>query len=197
MSAVLNPNVGLPTGVARSEGVWHAAWRRFKGDRVGMVSLAIVAAFVLLMLLAALGLVAGDWQTERGVPNAPPTFMGPAAKTATVGRAAGGTAGWCRRALRVDRSRGLTGEGEAIRAAARSSSLIAPAATLAVRSNRGDVSPTPATRASRADAVARSSPVCPRNGLTATVASSGKAGGIARAAASAACRICAAKDGAI
>jgi oligopeptide transport system permease protein len=85
MSAVLNPSVGLPPGVARSEGVWQAAWRRFKGDRVGMVSLAIVAGFVLLMLLAALGIVAGDWQAERGVPNAPPTFMGPAAKTASVG----------------------------------------------------------------------------------------------------------------
>ncbi len=85
MSAVLNPSVGLPAGVARSEGVWHAAWRRFRGDRVGMVSLAIVAFFVLLMALAALGLVAGDWQAERGVPNAPPGFMGPAPKTASIG----------------------------------------------------------------------------------------------------------------
>jgi len=85
MSAVLSPSVALPPGVTRSEGVWAAAWRRFRGDRVGMVSLAIVTAFVLLMGLAALGLVAGDWQAERGVPNAPPTFMGPAAKTASVG----------------------------------------------------------------------------------------------------------------
>lgn len=84
MSAVLTPSLALP-GVARSEGVWHAAWRRFRGDRVGMVSLAVVAFFVLLMLLAALGLVAGDWQAERGVPNAPPTFMGPAPKQANVG----------------------------------------------------------------------------------------------------------------
>lgn len=84
MSAVLTPSLALP-GVARSEGVWAAAWRRFRGDRVGMVSLAVVAFFVLLMLLAALGLVAGDWQAERGVPNAPPTFMGPAPKQANVG----------------------------------------------------------------------------------------------------------------
>ena len=85
MSAVLGAATTAHTTRARSEGVWTAAWRRFKGDRVGMVSLAIVAGFVLLMLLSALGLVAGDWQAERGVPNAPPTFMGPAPKQAMVG----------------------------------------------------------------------------------------------------------------
>ncbi|MBX3604563.1 MAG: ABC transporter permease [Piscinibacter sp.] len=82
MSAVImNP---LPAArAARSEGVWAAAWRRFRGDRVGMVSLAVVGAFVLLILATALGLVAADWQTERGVPNAPPTFLGPSAKEQT------------------------------------------------------------------------------------------------------------------
>ncbi|MGH8796368.1 MAG: ABC transporter permease, partial [Caldimonas sp.] len=34
--------------------------------------------FVLLIASAASGLVAADWQKERGVPSAPPTFMGPA-----------------------------------------------------------------------------------------------------------------------
>jgi len=63
----------------RSEGVWHAAWRRFKSDRVGLVSLIVVLAFLVLILLSALGLVAKNWQNEVGVPNAPPTFMGPAA----------------------------------------------------------------------------------------------------------------------
>ncbi len=81
MSAVLTLNAA---GAPRSEGVWAAAWRRFKGDRVGMVSLALVAAFVLLMLAAALGLVAGDWQRETGVPNAPPTFLGPAQQEAAT-----------------------------------------------------------------------------------------------------------------
>lgn len=65
---------------ARSEGVWRAAWRRLRHDRVGMVSLAIVIAFLALILASAVGLVAGDWQREVGVPNAPPTFMGPAPK---------------------------------------------------------------------------------------------------------------------
>jgi peptide/nickel transport system permease protein len=62
----------------RSSGVWIAAGRRLARDRVGMVSLAIVAAFIVLVLLAAAGLVARDWQREVGVPYAPPTFMGPA-----------------------------------------------------------------------------------------------------------------------
>jgi len=68
----------------RSEGVWAAAWRRFRGDRVGMVSMVIVAGFAVLMALAGLGLVAADWQLEKGVPNAPPTFMGPATKEASA-----------------------------------------------------------------------------------------------------------------
>jgi len=62
----------------RGEGVWRLAWRRFRGDRVGMVSLVVVVAFLGLVLLAALGLVARDWQAELGVPSAPPTFLGPA-----------------------------------------------------------------------------------------------------------------------
>ena len=62
----------------RGEGVWMLAWRRFRGDRVGMVSLVVVVAFLGLVVLAALGLVARDWQAELGVPSAPPTFLGPA-----------------------------------------------------------------------------------------------------------------------
>lgn len=81
MSAVMAMNAAP----SRSESVWAAAWRRFKGDRVGMASMVIVAGFAVLMIAAALNLVAADWQREIGVPNAPPTFMGPAAKeTATA-----------------------------------------------------------------------------------------------------------------
>jgi peptide/nickel transport system permease protein len=80
VSAVLGDTTQV---VQRSEGVWHAAWRRFRSDRVGMVSLAIVLAFVALIVLSALGLVAGDWQREVGVPNAPPTVVGPRQAEAT------------------------------------------------------------------------------------------------------------------
>ncbi|HMO44949.1 MAG TPA: ABC transporter permease [Rubrivivax sp.] len=75
---------GTGAAGAPSQGVWHAAWRRLRADRVGMASLGVVAAFVLLIAASALGWVAGDWQQEIGVPSAPPTFVGarPAADVA-------------------------------------------------------------------------------------------------------------------
>ncbi len=84
MSAVLPTSAAPMAGSApRSEGVWHAAWRRMRSDRVGIVSLAVVAVFLLMIVLTATGLVARGWQKEVGVPSAPPTFMGPAAAVET------------------------------------------------------------------------------------------------------------------
>ena len=60
-----------------SPGLWTLAWRRLKTDSIAMVSLAIVVAFVLLMLLSGLGVVAKDWAREVGVNYAPPRFLGP------------------------------------------------------------------------------------------------------------------------
>ena len=60
-----------------SPGLWALAWRRLRGDRVAMISLAIVALFLLLIALSAAGLVAKDWSREVGVNYAPPTFVGP------------------------------------------------------------------------------------------------------------------------
>jgi oligopeptide transport system permease protein len=77
-TTTLGADGALADAQQKSEGVWHAAWRRFKSDRVGLVSLLVVAAFLLLIVLSATGLVARDWQAEVGVPNAPPTFVGPA-----------------------------------------------------------------------------------------------------------------------
>ena len=62
----------------RTEGIWGTAWRRLRRDRVAMASLAVVLLFGVLVVAAATGLVAGDWQRERAVPNAPPTLLGPA-----------------------------------------------------------------------------------------------------------------------
>jgi oligopeptide transport system permease protein len=76
VSAVL-PTTPRGAAPQRSEGVWHAAWRRFRMDRVGMISAAIVFAFLLLILLAWTGLIAKNWQQEVGVANAPPHFIGP------------------------------------------------------------------------------------------------------------------------
>lgn len=78
MSAVLSADGSLADAQQKSEGVWHAAWRRYKSDRVGLVSMFVVIGFVLLIVLSAAGLVAKNWQAEVGVPNAPPTLLGPA-----------------------------------------------------------------------------------------------------------------------
>jgi peptide/nickel transport system permease protein len=59
-----------------SPGLWALAWKRLKSDHVGMVSLAIVAAFVVMMIASGLGLVARDWAKETGVNYAPPSFIG-------------------------------------------------------------------------------------------------------------------------
>ena len=59
-----------------SAGLWTLAWRRLRSDRLAMVALAIVLAFLLLMLASASGLVAADWSREVGVNYAPPGFLG-------------------------------------------------------------------------------------------------------------------------
>jgi len=63
--------------VPASAGLWRLAWTRLKREPVGLVSLAVVALYVLLMAASAAGLVAGDWSREAGVSYAPPTFQGP------------------------------------------------------------------------------------------------------------------------
>ena len=58
-----------------SPGLWTLAWRRLRADRVGMVSLVIVAAFIAMMILSGAGLIAADWNREVGVNYAPPSFI--------------------------------------------------------------------------------------------------------------------------
>jgi peptide/nickel transport system permease protein len=82
VSAVLPSPAGAVV-MERSEGVWHAAWRRYKADRVGMVSAAIVLAFIVLIMMSFAGLIAKNWQQEVGVANAPPNFIGPRPPEAT------------------------------------------------------------------------------------------------------------------
>ena len=76
---------------AVSPGLWTLAWRRLRADRVGMVSLVIVAAFIVMMILSGTGLIAADWNHEVGVNYAPPSFLGAetpaAAPVAMVGPA--------------------------------------------------------------------------------------------------------------
>jgi peptide/nickel transport system permease protein len=65
--------------VTRPAGPWRLAARRFARDRVGVVSAAIVAAFIALVAASGAGLVAARWQAETGVSYAPPVFLGPQA----------------------------------------------------------------------------------------------------------------------
>jgi len=67
---------------AVSPGLWALAWRRLRADKVAMVSLTIVAAFLLLMVLSGTGLIAKNWSKEVGVNYAPPSFVGADAETA-------------------------------------------------------------------------------------------------------------------
>lgn len=59
-----------------SPGLWTLAWRRMRRDHVGMVSLLIVAAFILMMIASGSGFLARDWSKEVGANYAPPTFVG-------------------------------------------------------------------------------------------------------------------------
>ena len=69
-------NTAVVNVLPKSPGVWVQAWRRLKNDRVGMVALFVTLFFIVLMLLAQLGLVASGWQKEVGTPFAPPHFVG-------------------------------------------------------------------------------------------------------------------------
>ena len=77
MSAVLSTTPAAGKG-QRSSGVWAASWRRLRSDKVGITAMIVVGLFLLLVTLAGTGLVASQWQQELGVPNAPPTVLGPA-----------------------------------------------------------------------------------------------------------------------
>jgi peptide/nickel transport system permease protein len=59
-----------------SPGLWTLAWRRLRADKIAMVSLAIVTAFLLMLILSASGMIAADWEQETGVSYAPPHFIG-------------------------------------------------------------------------------------------------------------------------
>ncbi len=73
MSTVL-PNA-LPPVMQESPGLWTLAWRRLLNDRVGVVCLAIVTAYLAMMIASYTGLVAGDWSKEKGVSYANPSFL--------------------------------------------------------------------------------------------------------------------------
>jgi peptide/nickel transport system permease protein len=63
---------------AQSSGLWTLAWRRLLSDRVAVVSMIVVALFLVLMLASALNLAGAGWNEEVAVGYAPPAFVGAA-----------------------------------------------------------------------------------------------------------------------
>jgi ABC-type dipeptide/oligopeptide/nickel transport system permease subunit len=76
---------------ASSPGLWTLAWRRLRGDKIAMASLAVVALFLALLVLSACGLIAADWEQEVAVNYAPPSFVGAQAGSAQAPPAASRT----------------------------------------------------------------------------------------------------------
>lgn len=64
------------------QSMWQLAWRRFRADRLGLLSALTVLAGLLVCLGSALGWIAGGWNEEVGPSNAPPVWW--AAPQATV-----------------------------------------------------------------------------------------------------------------
>lgn len=58
-----------------SRSLWALGWKRLKRDHIGLVSLWVVGAFILLALAGAVGLVGRHWRDEVAKPYAPPTLF--------------------------------------------------------------------------------------------------------------------------
>ena len=56
--------------------LWALAAQRFRRDRVGVASAAVVLAFILVAMASGAGLIARDWGREVAVSYAPPGFVG-------------------------------------------------------------------------------------------------------------------------
>lgn len=72
----MSTTITNPTVHAVSPGLWALAWRRLRADKVAMIAMGIVAAFLIALLLSATGVIASDWEQESGVSYAPPSFVG-------------------------------------------------------------------------------------------------------------------------
>lgn len=58
-----------------SQSLAQLGWQRLRRDRIGFVSLWVVAAYVALAVLGWAGLVGAGWNTEVAKPYAPPTWF--------------------------------------------------------------------------------------------------------------------------
>lgn len=61
---------------SRSSNLWLLAWRRLCTDRTGVVSLAIVVAYLLLVIASSTNLIASNWDQKIAINYAAPDFIG-------------------------------------------------------------------------------------------------------------------------
>jgi len=85
LKPVVFPSREIPHTV--SPGLWTLAWRRLRSDHVAIISLVIVAMFLLMVVLSGVGLLAKNWAREVGINYAPPSFIGADASIAPSGTA--------------------------------------------------------------------------------------------------------------
>ncbi|WP_269533174.1 ABC transporter permease [Chitinimonas sp. BJYL2] len=64
------------TQAQASYGFWRAAGRRLWADKLARVCMAILALYFLIALGSAMELIAADWNQDKGVSYANPSFLG-------------------------------------------------------------------------------------------------------------------------
>lgn len=60
--------------MAFSQSLWVDAWSRIKKDKLALLCISVIAIYILIAVLVALGLVASDWSTPVGGSYDPPSF---------------------------------------------------------------------------------------------------------------------------
>jgi peptide/nickel transport system permease protein len=73
-----------PAAYHPSPGLWVLAWRRLIADRIAVVSMTIVAAFLLLTTGSMSGLIAAHWNDEVAIGYAKPGFVAESKATARI-----------------------------------------------------------------------------------------------------------------
>lgn len=69
------------------QSLWHIAWHKLRQDKVALLSALVLLAYLVVVLLTSVGLVAANWSQEVAAHYAPPTFAAPELAGKTVSSA--------------------------------------------------------------------------------------------------------------
>lgn len=72
-SLIGTEEVATGKNITKSRSLWADAWHRLKQDKIAVVSLSVVIAYMVIAILAALGLITADWGKEVGDSYMPPS----------------------------------------------------------------------------------------------------------------------------